>query len=268
MVEKDIIRPYWHVDAKWIFGILATFFLTLSLLLYVLANLTSEKTFIPLATLVVASQFSRDGLDDPREIEETKRKYLNSGEDVFYPLGNKNVKITRAELETLSPREIRLRIFRQVVEPYYYEGAEGVANRTTATPKQKEQIKKQAGLLSFANKKTHQTFFTFFLISVIPVVLAFTGLIYFSYRYGKLISPAVVLLLVTTLPSLFFLVLANARQRGADPGPFPILPTDITRELGVTIGQPYYALFLVGIALISAVVLLKLFKKVSRKNSE
>ena len=120
MNQSDTPRPYWHVDLKWIFGISAAFFLTSSLTLFTLSTLTSEKVAIPVASYVVASQFSRDGLDDPKDIEAAKSKFLKTKDNVFYPLDDKNIRITRDELETLSPREIRLKIFRQVVEPFYF----------------------------------------------------------------------------------------------------------------------------------------------------
>lgn len=262
-------RPYWHVDVKWIFGIFSTFFLSVSLLLFIFSTLTSEKIAIPLGTYIVASQFSRNGLDDPKEIEEAKKKFLKSGQDVFYPLGDKNVKITKDELETLSPREIRLKIFRQIVEPYYLLGPEGVAKRTTNDQKEQQKIKNQAGLLGLINKQTHETISGIFKMSIIPAVLSLIGLVFFSYQYGRLISPAVIFLLVSVVPStLFFLIRvtkppldAHGRSEG-----IPFLPYEVVQDLAASLAKPYYLLFLTGIGLIATTFFIQLFKRFTRKS--
>jgi hypothetical protein len=244
-------RPYWHVDLKWIFGILTTFFLSLFLLLYTLATLTSEKTAIPLATIIVAGQFSKNGLDDATDIEIVKKKFLNSRENVFYPLENQNVSITRSELETLSPRELRLKIFRQVVEPFYYEQID-------------EKTKKQAGILAFLNQTTHRIIDQIVVISFIPLLVCLFGLIFFSYRYGRLVSPAVIFLLVSLLPTVLLTIVANARGGN---GPFSFLPNDVTQQIAVKLALPYQIFFFAGIGLLGTVVIIKLTDKLRRENT-
>ena len=93
------------------------------------------------------------------------------------------------------------------------------------------------------------------------------GLIYFSYRYGKLISPAVVLLLVSTLPMIFLLLIRttkpsiDAQRKGR---PIPILPHEITVQVAEVLTPAYYLLFLLGIGLIGTAVIIKLFKRFSQ----
>lgn len=252
-------RPTWRVDLKWIFGIITTLSLGTALLLYGLTNITSEKTAVPITTYIVASQFSRNGLDDPVDIEETKKKFLSTNENVFYPFeGNTEVKITREELQSLSPRELRLKIFTQVVEPYYKEGVESVANRLGKTQEERDKIKNEGSLLGLVNYKTHQIINNIFLVSLIFVTLSSIGLISFSYRYGKLISPAVVMIFDSIIPASFLFILSNAKGSG---GPIPFLPTDITQQIAKEIGLPYFYTFFAGIGLLVIALLTKLTRK-------
>lgn len=252
MAENNKIRPYWHVDLKWIFGILTTLFLSVSLLLFSLSILTSEKTAIPLVTFIVASQFSKNGLDDPKDIEETKAKFLNSRQDVFYPIEGQNVSITRSDLETLSPRELRLKIFRQVVEPYYFGQVD-------------EETKKKAGLLAIVSHTTHNIINQIFFISIIPLLLSLFGLLFFSYRYGKLISPAVIFLLVSTFPSLLLFLIQNTTPPSGDTGPFSALPREFVLHITAALSPVFFIIFFAGIGLMALALGIKLVNKLRDK---
>jgi hypothetical protein len=247
MEAKSQARPYWHVDIKWVFGILFTLCLFISLTTFTLATLTSEKTAVPLATYFVASQFSRDGLDDPREIEEFKNKTA-PGAEVYYPLEGREVKITRQELETLTPRELRLRIFEQVVTPLYSQV------RT-------DQTLSEIGFLAFLNFETHNLLNRIFLITLVPLVLTGAGLVYFSYRYGRLISPAVPLLLTSTLPSLLFLLIQNFPSPQGDSGPLSALPRELLLSTVASVAPIYYACFGLGLALLVTALIVKIFSR-------
>lgn len=234
---------------------MTTFFLIVTASLFTLSSLTRAQIAIPLATEVVATQFSPEGLDDPKSIEEVKQKLELSGQNVFYPLPDKNITITRSDLEKLSPREIRLKIFRQVVEPFYYQRIN-------------EQTKKQAGILAFINESLHSTIFTLFLLSFIPLLISSAGLIYFSYGNGRIISPAVVLVLVSSFPSLLlFLISVTRPHLGSQStrGPIPFLPYEITRQIVAAIAPLYYILFLIGISLILISMGIKFTKKMRTK---
>lgn len=253
ITEEKKVRPYWHVDLKWIFGILTTFFLSTSLLLFSLTILTSEKIAIPLATFIVASQFSKNGLDDTKDIEEAKARFLNSRQDVFYPIEGQNVSVTRSDLETLSPRELRLKIFRQVVEPYYFEQVD-------------EETKKKAGPLGFVNHTTHTIINQIFFISILPLLLCLFGLLFFSYRYGKLLSPAVVFLLVSTFPTLLLFLIQNTTPPSGDTGPLSALPRELILHITTALSPMFFTVFCAGIGFMTLALGIKLVSKVRGKN--
>lgn len=252
MISAGRPRPYWHVDVKWIFGILFTGSLIVSLASVTVATLISPDVAIPTAAYVVATQFSRDGLDDPADIEQVRRQYATSSQEVFYPLGGTDVAITRDELYTLSPRELRLKIFRQVVESLYYQ------ERTPETLQ-------QYGLLAPLNHRTARLAARIQYATLIPLGLTLTGLVAFSHRFGRLVSPAVPLLLVSTPLALLLWLVQNTTPPAGDTGPFSVLPRELIVEIAAALAPAFYLAFWLGIALLACAVTLTIVSRVRQK---
>ncbi len=63
-------RPYWHVDAKWIAGLLLFFVLSAGLLVFNLVQITAEGPAVEMVSTAMALAFSQKGLDDETEIAE------------------------------------------------------------------------------------------------------------------------------------------------------------------------------------------------------
>ena len=207
-------RPYWHVDAKWVCGLLFALGLGLTLNLIMAWRLTAPEVAVPVATEVVASLFSPDGLDETASINELRQQAAaQPGEIVQVPVGSQSVTLTKQELATLSPREIRLKIFRQVVEPFYNLGVDGVAAQA-GTPDEQAKFKQQAGLLGLLNRQTHDRIWTLVLWTGGVSLVFLIGLVGFSWHWGRLASPGVVILL-TALPGALFAVALTTVGGGA-----------------------------------------------------
>lgn len=251
MIDNERIRPYWYVDAKWIFGILFTVSGAVALLLFVLTTLTSEKVAIPVASYVVASQFSREGIDSAKDIEAFKRQMAGSAQSVFYPLGGKDVAITRQELDSLEPREIRLKIFRQVVEPIYF------AKRTPETMK-------QYGALAFFNYETAQLLSKIFYASLPVPALALVGLIWFSRGLGRLVSVALPTLFLVMPFTLLLFIIQHAPLPEGDGGLLSSLPKELIVGVAASLSWPFYALFWVGVLLLLVAIGVKITWRMKR----
>ena len=52
-------RPYWHVDAKWITGILLVFTLSITFLVFNLGQITNAENGVDFLTLMIASVFNQ-----------------------------------------------------------------------------------------------------------------------------------------------------------------------------------------------------------------
>lgn len=241
-------RPYWHVDAKWVFGILFGTTLLVNLVVFALAKLTSENIAIPLATQIVAQQFSKNGLDAEGDIEDVKQKFLRTGEERFYPFGKEqDVYLTREDVQTLSPREIRLKVFRQVVEPIYYK-------------KSKLDLQ-QYGFIGIINIDTHALLQRLFVYSLFPLGIFLAGLVFFSYRFGKLVNPAFQLIFTAGPVALLLYLLGHTTPPAGDTGPFSVLPQEIKIEIVRAMAGPFNFYTLLGIGLLGLAVLIKVGMK-------
>ncbi len=247
-------RPYWHVDAKWVCGIIFALGLWVALVLHSLAAATTEQVAVPAATQVIAQLFSPQGLDDPGDIGKLKEEAARQPEGIVHPLPGTT--ITRADLDSLSPRELRLKIFGQLVKPYYQLGVKGVAAQQTNDPKERESIEKQAGLLALINRQTHDWLQSAFLISLAALVLPLAGLVYFSYRFGRLASPGFILTLVP-LPAM--VVGSALLAAGAGPPTMPgqsggaaALPPEALKLILQAVLPALWSVVAAGVALLLA----------------
>lgn len=246
-------RPYWHVDAKWIFGIIFFISAFVSLVLFTTSTLLSPQVAVPVATYVVASQFSRNGLDEKIDLTTLKSQLESSGGENSFNLGGFKISVTNKDLNTLSPRELRLKVFGQVVETIYYQ--------KTEVP----DAAKQYGVLAYFNKANADKFANFFKLSLVPVFLSAAGLVFFSYKYGRLISPAIPLILLGTLPSFLLFLVQNAKPRSGETGPFSFLPHEMVVDIAQRLSRVYYAIVGVGILLIVAAIVAKVFSRFKAK---
>ena len=199
-------RPYWHVDAKWITGILLLFLLTLTILIFILVQLTAPKQGIALLTTMLASSFSYEsgGLDTPDDVNIMREKIAQSPNGEWQPIPGMQIVVRAEDIAGKTPREARLWFFRQWAEPLYYDGAEGLANLMT-DPDMQKSVEEGVGPLGFMNAGTHSKLKIAFAISG-AVSLLFLGLLaIFSYRFGRLGSPGCVIFL-TAIPGLVFML--------------------------------------------------------------
>lgn len=192
-------EPSKHANAKWIFGLLFFFSFLISTILLVLVKLTSKNVAVPLASYVVATQFSKNGLDDPTDVEKVKQQILALNLEVYRPFGERfDVSLTKDDLKTLSPKEIRLKVFRQIVEPIY----------NGSVP---QEALNQYGPLASINVTTNQNLNKFFLISLLFALSFLIGFVYFSWGYGRLVNPAIHFLILGVPASLFYQLISHAR---------------------------------------------------------
>ena len=201
------VRPYWHIDAKWITGILLLFLLNITFLLFIVVQVTAADRGIDLLTITLASSFSRDGLDQEADLEIMHQKIAESPNGTWKPIPSLNIAVREEDITGLTPREMRLWFFRQLAEPLYYEGPQGLAGLAT-DPEMRKNMEGGNGPLGFISAATHsklqKTFYVFGSIS-----LALMGLlVFFSYRFGRLGSPGCVIFLAA-LPGLIALSMAR-----------------------------------------------------------
>lgn len=257
-------RPYWHVDLKWVTGILFFFALGLSLLLYNLSVLTERERATTISATVIASMFSKDGLDDPKDVEIFKQQAALIPGDVITPISQfPTLQVTKADIMTKSPRELRISLFKQLTEPIYDKGIKGAAQEFTPDPAAQAQFQKDAALLGVFTKNTHDSLQRAFIWTALFAGVMLILLIYFSAGWGRLVSPALVLLLVSPLGTVLSLLLLYPPKDG--DAPFTALPTGVAQEIGTSLNQSYLSATLVGVGLLVAAGIGKLIHIAMRR---
>src|SRR3990172_3082118 len=120
-------RPYWHVDVKWIAGLLLTFVLGLTLVAFSLVQVTAEKAAVDTLSMAMAVILSGKGLDDETEIAEMRLRLAASPNGEIQPLPGLTLTIREENIAGMTGRQARLFFSRKITEPIYRQGGEGLA---------------------------------------------------------------------------------------------------------------------------------------------
>ncbi len=200
-------RPYWHVDAKWITGLLLFVSLSVTFLAFNLWQVTAAEPGINALTLLLASAFSPEGLDSEADIALMQEQLRESGTGEIQPVPGLRITIRTEDIADLSPREVRLFFFRQWAEPLYYQGAAGLAELAD-DPAMRQSIEEGIGPLALLSAESHQQLRPVWIGLTLVDLLLLLLLIVFSYRFGRLSSPGCVLFLAA-FPAALLLVIAR-----------------------------------------------------------
>lgn len=253
-------RPYWHVDAKWVCGLLALGALGVALLFFNLSTLTERERAIKLSGTIVAGLFSREGLDDEQGLVEFRQKVQAMPGDTVAPLEQYPwLVVSKHDALTLNARELRVKIFSQLTAPIYDKGLKGAAAEMTPDPVAQEKFVRDATLLGFFTKTTHETLRGILMISSIAAVMFVSATIFFSARLGRVVTPGI-LLVIAGFFGVFLGVMVRYPPRDGD-APFAALPSSVTIEIGNSLLQSYGAASLLGGGLLLVAGVLKIVSK-------
>jgi hypothetical protein len=260
-------RPYWHIDAKWIFGTLLFFTLGAALLLFNLSKVTERDFVVEVSATVVASLFSRDGLDDEQGIEEFRQLAAQSKQDTIRPIEDFPwLTLSKEDVLKLSPRELRIKLFSQVTGPVYDKGLEEAAADFTDNEADRAEFVEQASLLGVVTEQTHQTLQKVFWIAAIVSLVFAAGLVFFSHGWGRLVSPAIVMLVVSPIGALAALLVKNPPTDG--DGPLAALPEGVASEVGTTLSQSYLVVAAIAVTLLLIALIGKIVQKIIRHSGK
>ncbi|HKZ43651.1 MAG TPA: hypothetical protein VJZ78_01280 [Anaerolineales bacterium] len=198
-------RPYWHVDAKWVTGILSILVLIVTFAVFLLFKVTSPEQGIEILTATMASMFSYEGggLDQAGDIEIMKDKIAESPNGEYQPIPGMDITVRMEDIEGKSPREARLWFFRQMAEPLYTQGQQGLIEMMT-DPEMKESVSGGVGPLALISASTHAKLGSVLIICGLISFFLLGMLIFFSYRFGRLGNPGFVIFMAA-IPNLILL---------------------------------------------------------------
>lgn len=205
--ETTRARPYWHIDAKWLVGLVLLVVWSATLLGFGLYRLTDEKVAVPLLTTLLATSFSREGLDSAKDLREFRERLRTAPDQTLRPMSELTVAVRYDEVAELPPRETRLLIFRKLAEPLYHKGPDGILRLSpNVKPKQADRLKRDTGLISPLTLDSHHRLRVPLEILGAASLVLLALLVRFSSGLGRLVSPGVVLLL-GGLPGLLLLAI-------------------------------------------------------------
>jgi len=203
-------RPYWHVDAKWITGLVLVGVLSLTLLLFSLVRLTTLQSSVEIAGTLLAVAFSPQGLDDETEIAALRAALKASPEASVKPFAGLQVSVRAAQIQGLDARATRLYVFRQVAEPFYWLGSEALVGNMD-DPVVRRDVTACLGVLELFTAESHQRLQHALVAFGAASVGLLALLVNYSYRFGRVGSPGVVLS-VSALPGVLFFSWVSARE--------------------------------------------------------
>ncbi len=179
------------MDAKWIVGLALVALLSVSLVIRGSEQLTAPPRAVDTLTLGIALYFSPSGLDDPVDLATLRSAVAAAPGHTLRPLKGLNITVSESDLQG-TPREVRLRLFRQLAEALYERGPEGLAS--LATDPQTENSLSHLGPLGLFTRNTHDLLLRILAILAMALLILFALLVVFSHRFGRLLSPGIVLL--------------------------------------------------------------------------
>lgn len=189
-------RPYWHMDAKWIAGLLLIVTISATLALLALARVTNEQHGVKILTYAIAGFFSPRGLDDPGDIAALREKLKESPDHRFRPIEGLDLYITEADLAK-SPRQLRLDLFGQMAGPLYRQDEAEIGKFTGG-----KSASETLGVAALLTRPVHDTIASWVIYPLAASLVLTLLLMYFSYGWGRLASPGWVLLVATLVPFL------------------------------------------------------------------
>lgn len=265
-------RPYWHVDLKWICGILFTFVLVGALLAAALTTLTRREVAVPVGASVLKNvliSFSeRSEEHSEGEIlneEQKKQQFIEELRaqpgDPVQPIPHQPATLTRVELETLPADQLVDLLFYRLAENYYVLGVDGVIAQQNLSPQEAEQARNQASLLRLINQDTHELLNNLRIWLMVLALLPLIGLVYFSHGAGRLVSPGLVLFFVGLPGTLITAIITYIPKGDRAESPIPFLSPELATEVGRSLFATFAAASISGLILLVGAVIVGLLRR-------
>jgi len=253
-------RPYWHVDAKWFSGICLLFLASFTFLIYILWKVSARPTGTTLLTTLLASSFSyqNGGLDADGDIKVMRAFIDASPNGEWQPNPGLQITVHAEDIEGMMPREVRMWFFRQIAEPLYDEGAQGLVGIVT-DPEMQKGMQESVRPLGFVSAEMHGRLWNVLVVSGVVSLAFLVLLIFFSYRFGRIGSPGGVIFLAAVPGLLFWGALRGWLDRAAQNPPaseqeaiklYTQLAVDVLPIIVQKALQVYTILFLIALGLI------------------
>ncbi|OGO13810.1 MAG: hypothetical protein A2Z66_10040 [Chloroflexi bacterium RBG_13_66_10] len=254
-------RPYWHVDAKWVTSLFLVPILGATLLTNTLAQITAEGPAVETVSLLLGVMFSGGGLDEETDVATFRERLQADPDGCIQPIDSIRIDVCEEEIAGLSPREARLFLFRQLAQPLYEQGADGLM-ALAVDPETEQSMAQGIGPLSLFTLATHQAIQRVLGILAVVCAVLFIPLILFSYRFGRIGSPGLAIIAAAcpglSLFGFFAFVFNPPAASAAEPGMAELagaLVTNVLPSIARTAVPSYFYVAALGVLLVLAATL-------------
>ena len=202
MEIKPRIRPAWHINAKWVVGLVLLPVFALTFLAFNLYLLTNRENGIPASANLLSALYSPNS-NIAESLISVRQMIEKSTDKSFSPFPDKSIKITEEDLNKYSPQELKEKLFTQLAASIYDSD---------------ESAPETVGLL-IAFTKTGHAYIQKILLILLPIALVLMLLaVYFSYGFGRLATPGVMAILIGAPGALLLTLLQKSDDPSAVPG--------------------------------------------------
>lgn len=256
-------RPYWHVDAKWVIGLILWFVVSATLLLWNLVLVTEPEPAMNTIGRAMALAFGSRAPNQDAQVAELVRTLHATPDQSIQPVPGLRIALRYQDIADLPPQQVRLYIFHQLAEPAYLGGVQELA-LLVDDGQVKAGIQDNKTLLDFFTLQTHQGLQGDLVAAAAISLFLMIPLILFSARFGRIGSPGVLLLtvslpgaLVSSLMGMFSeRIMAASAVTAGNPANLPTyLVSNAVAPLAQSAVQSYLAVAAFGLGLVFVAVM-------------
>jgi hypothetical protein len=198
-------------------------------------KITERGVAVPLLTNVITLGIKKGSpAEQQKSLDELRAKIQASPTKSIQPIPGFPATITEADLQ-LSPDQLVQKLFGQIAAPMYDQGVRAVAEQHASDKAEQDKFVQQAGVLGLFSKDRHSGQGKVVMISLVLMLPLLAGAIWFSSGFGRLVTPAVVLLVVA-VPGLLIWNGLHFWMSHAD-NPLDANPTNVLEMITATRGS-------------------------------
>lgn len=265
--NQSRIRPYWHLDAKWIVALIFIPIFAAAFLACNLYVLTNEKNAVNVSSNILSALYSPGGdQNNSKEIEEVRAAIRKSPDKVLKPFPGLDIQITEQDLDQSNLADVKDKLFKELAKNIYNFDS----SKMKYNPEGKTDALSNLGAMAIFTKGGHQLIGKIALISSGIALVFLALLIFFSYGFGRMISPGIIFF-ITGLPATILLL---ALQKGignsseaVDPGKMSLgqriglAVKEVGPQISDVILKNYIILVVVGTTLVLVGVIGRIIQK-------
>ena len=251
------MRPYWHLDAKWLAALACLAAIVVASGLYSFSKLTERDAATGIFTGIMTS-FAKEG--DGEEAFTELQAVAAASPDEEFTIEGVTLPVKGGELAGLTYDEAVELVVGRIASTLYTDGPDAVEQYFAGTPEagpeegpggEDEEV--GLGPFSLLTEDSHDTVTRIFTFSLVPVLLLAVLLAFFSRRFGRLGSPGIVLAAGTAPFALLWFIVRQATKGADGEGVDGALAEALSPVAGGVAGD-FLMLFILGVVLTVAAV--------------